>query len=166
MAPESEYFEKTWSNLEKIVKGIVTLGNVSPTAWESGCSHVKFLCKANPTLAWQYYDKTKMCLENQVKSLLIQVNEKRKEETLTEYYKLLQQYTQRITRLDKLYTHLNTNYLWRPKITEPDFLALFEREDFEEEPEERKEILELGINHGLKTNKKYGFSRFFPRRDP
>jgi hypothetical protein len=61
---------------------------------------------------------------------------------------------------------LNTNYLWRPKITEPDFLALFEREDFEEEPEERKEILELGINHGLKTNKKYGFSRFFPRRDP
>jgi hypothetical protein len=51
----------------------------------------------------------------------------------------------------------------RPKITEPNFLALFEREDFEEEPEERKEILELGINHGLKTNKKYGFSRFFSR---
>jgi hypothetical protein len=52
----------------------------------------------------EFFLFTRAFLENHVKSLLIQVNEKREEETLTEYYMLWQQYTQRITRLDKLYT--------------------------------------------------------------
>jgi|688.fasta_scaffold595805_1 hypothetical protein len=103
MATEPVDFVETWSVLKKTVEGIFTLGYLTPTAFEKGCGHVKSLCKANPTLAFQMYDETKMLLEAHVNSLLIQVKEKREEGILTVYYTLWKQYRRGVDKLDNLY---------------------------------------------------------------
>jgi hypothetical protein len=110
LEPKRVDFATTWSNLEKTVEGVVTLGKNFPRdVWYNGFSDVFSLFKDKPeseqeSFAKKLYHETEKLLKEHVESLFIQVNGASEEQLLTVYYTLWQQFSQGIDCLDNLYS--------------------------------------------------------------
>ncbi|XP_077299793.1 cullin 2 [Arctopsyche grandis] len=132
LKPKSIDFQETWLSLKETVYGVVTLGKVGRSAWNSRFSDVYSLCVAHPEpMAERLYKVTKDFLEDHVANLLRRVastpdqdlaDEAVGEGLLQRYYDAWTQYSEGLQYLNNLYLYLNQQHIRKHKIAEAELI--------------------------------------------